>query len=270
VRKTQLQASSSIILAIPIATAVLSLSLFFIALVNGWFGVPAGAGANFCEALRPGLIKQPANTWSNLGFMVAGLVMAFELATGKYQKNANPITRSKFYSIFLCCVAILLGPGSMAMHATTAKVGGFLDVLSMFMVSSFMIAYAVERFFNLPFFWFIIIYALALATGIWSMEQDYKIVFDHFGSAMFAFSLTIASVFEGLNIFIRKKEHTSLWAYVSLASIFLATVIWNLSQSDALLCDPSSLVQGHAAWHLLCAFALYCLFRYYVSEHSGT
>jgi hypothetical protein len=257
-----------IIILIPLAVAIVSISLFFLALAFGWMGEAEGVGGNFCEASREGLIKQPANTWSNLGFMVAGLLIAFELATGKHGSNRNSLTQSRFYSIFFSSLVILLGPGSMAMHATTSQVGGFMDMLSMYLVSGFMCAYAMERFFSLRPAWFLLIFALVVAGGIWSLEQDISIIFDHFGSAMFAFLITVAIVFEGLNVFVRKKEHASYWAYIALAGMFVALVIWNLSQSDAMLCDPSSLVQGHGAWHLLCAFSLYCLFRYYVSEHD--
>ena len=44
----------------------------------------------------------------------------------------------------------------------------------------------------------------------------------------------------------------------------LAFVIWNLAQGP--WCDPTSWLQGHAAWHLLCALAAYLLFRLYASE----
>ena len=39
-------------------------------------------------------------------------------------------------------LVVLLGPGSMAMHATQSEVGGHLDLLSMFLVSGFALAYA--------------------------------------------------------------------------------------------------------------------------------
>ena len=44
----------------------------------------------------------------------------------------------------------------------------------------------------------------------------------------------------------------------------LAFVIWNLAQGP--WCDPTSWLQGHAAWHLLCAVAAYLLFRLYCSR----
>ena len=66
-----------------------------------------------------------------------------------------------------------------------------------------------------------------------------------------------------LNCFIRKLDLDFRWAALSLGLLLLAYLIWNLSLSQT----PSrSLLQGHALWHLLCAVAAYCLFRYYVSE----
>jgi len=53
-------------------------------------------------------------------------------------------------------------------------------------------------------------------------------------------------------------------AAVSLASILVAFAIWNASK--AWLCQPHSLVQGHAIWHLLGAVSAYFLYRYYASE----
>ena len=51
---------------------------------------------------------------------------------------------------------------------------------------------------------------------------------------------------------------------MSLASILVAFAIWNASK--AWLCQPRSLVQGHAIWHLLGAVSAYFLYRYYASE----
>ena len=56
------------------------------------------------------------------------------------------------------------------------------------------------------------------------------------------------------------------WIGAAFASMAVAFTIWNLSKDGRPLCHPDSLLQGHAAWHLLCAVAAYCLYRYWVSE----
>ena len=52
----------------------------------------------------------------------------------------------------------------------------------------------------------------------------------------------------------------------SVGTLLLAFAIWIPAQSGSALCDPTSLLQGHAAWHVLDAAAAYLLFRHYAAE----
>ena len=56
------------------------------------------------------------------------------------------------------------------------------------------------------------------------------------------------------------------WGFASAGALALAFAIWNLAKDGSSLCHPDSLLQGHAAWHLLCAVAAYALYRLYASE----
>ncbi|PWJ26241.1 hypothetical protein ATK17_2388 [Branchiibius hedensis] len=47
------------VLVVTAVVSVLSLVLFAMALGLGWFGPDVGAGANFCEAARSGLVVLP-------------------------------------------------------------------------------------------------------------------------------------------------------------------------------------------------------------------
>ena len=49
----------------------------------------------------------------------------------------------------------------------------------------------------------------------------------------------------------------------------VALSIWSGSHAGGLLCDPSSLVQGHAVWHVLNAVAGAFLYPYLRSERIG-
>jgi hypothetical protein len=60
-------------LALAAAVAVVSTGLLVLAVGQGWLGPDVGRGDTFCEAARPGWVRQPANSFSNLGFVVAGL-----------------------------------------------------------------------------------------------------------------------------------------------------------------------------------------------------
>jgi len=258
------------IFLITLAIAVISMTLFFIALVNGWFGIATwGSGAGeFCEAFRPGLIKQPANTWSNLGFVTAGLVMAWQLSQGVFSANNNSFTASIFYATFFSCLAVLLGPGSMAMHASGGDLGGFFDMLSMYLVASFTLSYAMERFFSWKPWQFLISFALILISCLWADKQNFHIVFGFFGDFIFFVYISATIIIEALNTYVRKLKHKVKWGFASLGTILLAFGVWGLSTTDGIWCNPDSLIQGHAIWHLLDAVSVYCLFRFYVSEHK--
>ncbi len=257
-----------IIFIFPLAMAVITMTLLFMAIIFEWFGPPTGVGSVFCEADRTGLIKQPVNTWSNLGFIFCGLYIGWGLSQGKYNHNKNSLTQKTFYAAFFSSLVVYLGPGSMAMHATTTQAGGFLDMLSMYLIASFLVAYSAERFFKLQPLHFLLIFISILSICTWANFQDVHFIFDFFGNAVFAFFITLTIIFESLNIFLRKMQHETKWALLSFAALILAFIIWNLWQNDTSLCNPYSLIQGHGIWHLLNALSLYFLFRYYVSEHA--
>ena len=249
--------------------AVVSFSLFMLAVVYGWFGPSANVGGAFCEAARPGLIKQPANTWSNLGFIAAGLFMAYQLSQGTFHENINRFTQSNFTAIFFSCIVVFLGPGSMAMHATETGLGGAFDMLSMYLIASFAASYSMQRFFawkNLTFtFSFICIIVVCETVGLYHEPLP---IIDYAGNAIFGFFLTLTVVFEMLYSFTQKIAHQRKFGFASLGSLLLAFAIWNMWKDNSPLCDPQSLIQGHAIWHLLDALAAYFLFRFYASEHK--
>ncbi|MBK9634790.1 MAG: hypothetical protein IPO64_09840 [Bacteroidetes bacterium] len=85
-----------------------------------------GAGDVFCEKTHDGLIKQPANTWSNLMFIIGGLLSAWVIYRGKFQSFDSPIYNQFFMVFFFLYFFVLLGSGSMAMHASMTNIGGFL------------------------------------------------------------------------------------------------------------------------------------------------
>ncbi|MCS6934770.1 MAG: ceramidase [Chitinophagales bacterium] len=249
--------------------AVLLLTLFFLAVFNQWFGPPSGVGADFCEASRPGYIRQPANTWSNLGFVFFGLLMAWQLSHAKFDAYHNRFTRSPFTGLFFSCLVIALGPGSMAMHATETSLGGDLDMLSMYLVVSFAASYAMQRYFD----WSNIVFTVSFITIVllceWAGTYYEPVpVVDYAGNAAFGFFVCVTIVFEMLNAYHRKRKLSKLWGYGSLATLILAFIIWNMWKDGSPLCNPGSLIQGHAMWHLLDSFAAYCLFRFYVSEQG--
>ena len=241
--------------------SALSLVVFAIVLRFEWFGPDVGAGANFCEAARDGLIKQPANTMSNLAFVIAGLAAAFYL-----DLHWSQIAHARLLAAFPALIA-LLGPGSIAMHATQSSLGGRFDVGSMYLVAAFAAAYGMTRILRrgLPTLAVLFVILVVAAEVLGASDQPAPLV-DTAGNLAFAVLLLIAVALEAA--IQRKPSHPMSWwwALVAVGAMVVAFVIWSFSHSGGPLCDPGSLLQGHAVWHVLCAVSAYGLFRFYASE----
>ena len=69
----------------------------------------------------------------------------------------------------------------------------------------------------------------------------------------------------------RRRHVTREWRYLAVAgaSFAVALAVWRLSHTGAPLCDPHSLLQGHALWHLLCAVSTLGIFLFYATEDEG-
>ena len=253
---------------IPWAFATVLLGAFFVFAALGWPGEFVGAGSMFCEALSASWIKQPANTWSNLGFVVAGLWMASYASAGLQGKLSagNLFTRSRSMPVAYAALVIFIGPGSMALHGSGHAWGHTVDVLAMLIYIMFPIAWSATRLFGGAerLFWRIYLpltVALAVphAFGILPLS----------GIALYAVLIPTALALEASLHLRRPICNRRLGFMLGAAGCFaIALLFWGLSLSDAPLCDPASLVQGHAVWHLLCAAATVLVFLAYAKERQ--
>lgn len=245
-------------LALSAVVAAVTLALLLVGAAHGWLGPDVDRGGGFCEAERDCLLKQPANSLSNLGFVAAGLLIA-----GHAGRPEGQLARPHLATL-MAVVVTLLGPASMAMHATESALGGRLDMLSMYLIAGFATAYAVMRLVGggiaLAGTLFVALVVLCeLVATLGSLP-----VLGHAGNAIFA-ALLVATA--GIELALRsRRRRDDRWGYWAVGALLAAFGIWLLSHDGGLLCDPHSLIQGHAAWHLLCAVAAYCLYRLYASE----
>jgi hypothetical protein len=243
------------------ATAVVSCGLLVLAIARGWLGPDVGRGAQFCEAARDWAVRQPANTFSNLGFVAAGLLIAAHA-------SRRPISGISIQlATTMACIVILLGPGSAAMHATQSALGGHLDLLSMYLIAAFAAAYALMRWLRGGTALFAATFLAGIAfcelVGLWTAELP---VVQHAGNVAFGLLLVTATVLEVRIIRRGDGRIQPRYAYASFASMVTAFAIWNATNAG--LCDPHSPIQGHGLWHLLGAVAAYLLYRYYASEQA--
>ena len=246
---------------------VASTGLLVLAVGQGWLGPDVGRGDDFCEAARDGFVKQPANSFSNLGFVIAGLLVAWR--AGRPDQLGDVLPRQHGLATAYACVVVLLGPASAAMHATQAEWGGHLDLLSMYLVASFSAAYALMRWVRQGRLFFAQLFSLFVAFCELVGLYDGRVpVVDYAGNVAFS-ALLLTAVVTEVRLWRRRADgvRTDLrWGAGALGAILLAFTIWNVTKRA--WCDPDSLLQGHAIWHVLCAVSAYLMFRLWASERG--
>ena len=63
----------------------------------------------------------------------------------------------------------------------------------------------------------------------------------------------------------RSPDGGARWLHLGLGLLVTAYALWLLDQAGV-LCDPTSWLQGHAAWHVLGAAAGWCLARHWAAR----
>jgi hypothetical protein len=229
-----------------------------------WRPATCWPAACFCEAIRDGIFRQPANTWSSLGFALAGLlVVGRGLAD---QRAAAPLnhrnlsTTTLGYPLLFGGALIAIGLGSAFYHASLSFLGQLVDVSGMNLLATYLIAYALARtsgnvrgaivlyvILNL-----LLILAVAAIPGL--------------RRSIFALLLAIGLFLEMRYVRAGKIRIDLASLKLGLAVMALAYAIW-LLDLNRVVCWPTSWLQGHAIWHGLGAVSALLLYRYYRSEN---
>lgn len=220
------------------------------------------ATSRFCEDALCGIVREPANTWSNIGFVVAGFMIAWR-ARGEAQSRL--IRRFGLVCVFL-------GVGSAIFHATGTWVGGMLDSAGMQAAAAFMLAANLRRLRpaaplrvaervaernDARAFW------LLAAGGVAAMS-----LFEELSRALYALEMTLAGVLELVVVRRAHLQRAHRWLALSWATFLPAYAFWWLDL-HRIACNPSAhVMNGHAAWHLLMAASLFFVHRFH-AELAG-
>ena len=311
-------------LAVGLAATITFFVLYFgVALTLGWQNPAAwepgiGQISRWCERVQPGLIREPVNALSNLGFIVAGLWMLWVLGADAGSNRSNMFKGRHPVALTYAWAVWFLGPGSLVMHGTHAAWAGWLDNLSMVMyiLIPWMINLSqMGRFSNRQFFvsYFLVVAVYGLLRGyfgwglginldlfglsiaLWVISESlYRFWSPWFRWASGLIGFLVASVF-GISPLVMIEQPERYWwvllfwlpALVAkqppdrqrryfpwfFSGIFLylsAFVIWQTGKANHSICNPDSMLQAHALWHLMTALATICFFLFLRSEREVT
>lgn len=255
---------------IPLFVSLSTMSLSLIYIQIHWTSNTKLKQGGFCEIHHDGLFLEPINTWSNLGFITVGLIIAWEMMCGTFKTNINVFTQSDFMSIFFPSLVVFLGPASMMMHATYTRLGIAFDVLSEYLICAFLVAYSTQRLFHMDTKYFVSIFLLIIVVCELVSQWDISLpVIGGIPNVLVAVFLILFAISEINIVFVRRSSIHKRWILASFITFLAAFLIWYITDTGRFLCSPTSWFQGHAVWHLLDALALFFLFRYFISENNG-
>ena len=217
---------------------------------------------------------QPANSVSNIAYIIVGLLIAASTDTNvpakHWTNNSNYVTRIKAIPTLLACTLCLLGPGSASLHASLTVVGQLVDLACMSLVAAVGFVYSTSRLFRLerPRTIF------ALYTAIVTMLVSWVFLTadpQNESKMMTVMAMLLVSFLIELYIRVaRRQTTTACWQYLfaAVGCTAMGVLIWILSKSKNPLCISDSFFQGHACWHVLSAISIGFWFLYALSENE--
>jgi hypothetical protein len=233
-----------------------------------------GNAFHFCEMNRMDqLIRQPANTWSNLGFFLVGL---FTITLGihdlKYherKQSDNFLVRYPVFSIMFGLSAIYLFVGSFFFHASLSSVFQKLDQGGMYAVVIMVLVFNLYKIFPLIRVKgsyrssHLLMVALVVVLNYVLFLTIYKVNINLLFPALVLFVFLTSCYYL---LFVSREHYFTNYMWAAVVILVLSTVVWLLDRTSV-ACSPESIWQGHALWHIFNAVSLFFIYMYY---RSGT
>jgi len=218
----------------------------------------------FCERIRPTLVQQPVNAVSGLAFLPIGIIaFLFPWSHNSSRQSAgagNLMSSRAVYPMLFGAAIMLIGVGTVFYHASLTFWGQTADVLSMFLLATFLILYNVSRLRPLSEIATAAAYILSNSVLLYLL-----VTFPE--TRRYAFAALIFTAVALEYVVRRRKRVVIARRYFAAALAILAAGFgfWVLDITGV-LCWPESWFQAHAVWHVCGAVATGLVFLFYLSE----
>jgi hypothetical protein len=212
------------------------------------------ATIHFCEAQLCQWIVKPAETWSNIGFVIFGL-WALILARREGHRHLQLIG----------AIGIAMGFCSALFHATGTFWGEYLDVSSMILFVTMGLSFNIQRWKNLGHG-----ATRAVYFSVCAVVLTLMLIVRPIGIPLFGLLFIIAVIIEWRIYHTKAPGQRADYRFFKAmaASFLLALVVWTLDLTK-IVCDPDNhWFNGHAFWHLVCGLNPYFIYRFYTQFTS--
>ena len=210
---------------------------------------------DWCEQELCAWITNPANTWSNLAYLVAALAM---------WQTARRLGRADLAHFAPSSVAV--GVFSFAYHASYTWLLQFFDFVGMFVFCFLVIARNAVRLGWVPLARERALWLAGVVVASAGVPPLFYAGVPIQGSV---FVLIVAMIGQEFALWRRsapaaRGDYASYWVALALLG---AASAFSLADVTRTWCDPQNhWLQGHALWHLLSAASLFALLRFYAAR----
>lgn len=255
------------------AYATLGMFVFWLGLnttLNGniWAGMQVSKSAltvEYCEFNRTDrFFHQPMNTYSNLAYFFLG-VLVLQIAFSDYKNrnlsSANRLEAFPLLSVLVGLCFVYLSFGSAFFHASLTYVGQRVDMNGTYGLTLTLVGVALYHVLHTINFsesakqrWMVALVVLIVLFLKISLLIPSGILLP-----VLILSLLLLT---GVHYFQFRKKR---FGWVAITSFILIVVAIKIRTLDVQKfgCNPHSLVQGHAIWHLLTGLSSFCSYAFF-------
>ena len=233
-----------------------------------WAGMKVSKSAltvEYCEFNQVNrFFHQPINTYSNLAYVFLGILislLALEDSRNHDAPRLNRLERFPLLSAFTGLCFIYLGFGSAFFHASLTYAGQRMDMNGTYAVMIALIGLALYHVLHGiqltsvgKTLWVLVLLGIIGAfLQLWLLIPSSRLL------PALILSLTALMV---LNYFQFRRERSILFVILSFALTIIALKIRTLDVQKV-NCNPHSLIQGHAFWHIMTALSSFCSYSFF-------
>ena len=239
-----------------------------------WEGMVVSKSAltvEYCEFNHLGrLFHQPVNTYSNLIYFFYGIV-AFQLGWKDWKssanREANTVRRFPYLSLLLAANFIYLSLGSAFFHSSLTWMGQRMDMnatygLTLSLIGIGLVQVSVKKELSSRMQFGIVGGLLLLIASFLPLALQIS------SSILLPSLFLILLVLAIINYFQYPTQRIAVLGGLSFILLAVAIQIRALDVAKV-NCDPMSIWQGHALWHLLTATSSLCMYFYFRRVKNG-
>ncbi len=239
-----------------------------------WEGMVISKSAltvEYCEFNHPErLFHQPVNTYSNLIYFFYGMVV-FQLGWRDWKssanREANTVRRFPYLSLLLAANFIYLSLGSAFFHSSLTWMGQRMDMnatygLTLSLICIGLVQVLVKKELTKQIQVGLVVGMLLLIAGFLPLALQIS------SSILLPSLFLILLVLGIINYFQYPAQRIPVLGVLGFVLLAVAIQIRALDVAKV-NCDPMSIWQGHALWHLLTATSSLCMYFYFRRVKNG-